>query len=190
MRKHLRFTAGWVPYALVAVDVLLVLLLALHLYRGRPVVNNSIDIWFDRSDPTLEVLNQERRLFGADTWMLATVWMRGDAGSDAAAVSRALTEQLERIDGVSRVISPTSVEVLQKDDQGLFFDELDAQDWPTLRATLLRHPFASEFLVYARSGGVFSLLIKEHTGPATPNTVRQRLVSEVRRILDSHPGVA
>ena len=38
---------------------------------------------------------------------------------------RALTENLERIDGVSRVISPTSLEVLQRDEQGLFFDELD-----------------------------------------------------------------
>jgi len=191
MRKY--FSAGWVPHAIVAVDVLLVLLLALHFYRGRPVVNNSIDIWFDKSDPTLEVLNQERRLFGADTWMLATVWLRGGGGrrdNDAAAVSRALTEQLERIDGVSRVISPTSLEVLQKNDQGLFYDELDAEDWPSLRATLLRHPFAREFLVYEKSPDVFSLLIKEHTGPSTPDTVRQRLVSEVRRILDTNPGVA
>jgi uncharacterized protein len=190
MRKQSRFAAGWVPYALLAVDLLFVLLLAFHFYRGRAIVNNSIDIWFDRSDPTLEVLNQERRLFGADTWMLATVWMRGDAGNDAAAVSRTLTEQLERIDGVTRVISPTSVDVLQKDDQGLFFDQLDAQAWPALRDTLLRHPFAGEFLVYSQSAGVFSLLIKENTGPATPDTVRQRLVSEVRRILDSHPSVA
>ena len=37
---------------------------------------------------------------------------------------------------------------------------------------------------------MFSLLIKEHTGPSTPDTVRQRLVSEVRRILDTHPAVS
>ena len=37
---------------------------------------------------------------------------------------------------------------------------------------------------------MFSLLIKEHTGPTTPGIVRQRLVSEVRRVLDTHPAVA
>ena len=97
------------------------------MYRGGAIVNNAIDIWFDRSDPTVETLNQERQLFGADTWMLATVWMRADRVNDAGDVARSLTEDLERIDGVSRVISPTSLEVLQRDDQGLFFDELDAR---------------------------------------------------------------
>ncbi len=188
MRRVLRATA-WVPHAILAVDAVLILLLGLHFYRGRPIVNNSIDIWFDRSDPTVETLNHERRLFGADTWILATVWMRSERAGEATAVSRSLTEELERIDGVSRVISPTSIEVLQRDGQGLFYDELDAQEWPALRDTLLRHPFAGEFLVYAKSPDVFSLLIKEHTGPSTPDTVRQRLVSEVRRILDTHPAV-
>jgi predicted RND superfamily exporter protein len=188
MRKY--FTAGWLPHAIVAVDLALILLLGSHFYRGGPIVNNSIDIWFDRSDPTVEILNQERRLFGADTWMLATVWMRAERIGEGAAVARALTEELERVDGVSRVISPTSLEVLQRDGQGLFYDELDAAEWAALRDALSRHPFAREFLVYAKSPEVFSLLIKEHTGPSTPDTVRQRLVSEVRRILDTHPAVA
>ena len=87
--------------------------------------------------------------------MLATVWMRADRVDEAGDVARALTEDLERIDGVSRVISPTSLEVLQQDDQGLFFDELDADEaWPALRDTLLRHPFAGNFLVYAKSPDV------------------------------------
>jgi uncharacterized protein len=190
MRKYFRITLEWVPHAIVAVDVVLILLLGVHFYRGRPIVNNSIDIWFDRSDPTVETLNQERRLFGADTWMLATVWMRADRVNEATGVARSLTEELERLDGVSRVISPTSLEVLQRNGQGLFFDELDAREWPALRDALLRHPFAREFLVYSKSPELFTLLIKEHTGPWTPDTVRQRLVSEVRRILDTNSAVA
>src|SRR5688572_18024539 len=113
MRKY--FTAGWLPHAIVAVDLALVLLLGFHFYRGGRIVNNSIDIWFDRSDPTVETLGQERRLFGADTWMLATVWMRPDQIGEATVVSRSLTGELERLDGVSRVLSPTSLEVLQRD---------------------------------------------------------------------------
>lgn len=190
MRRYFRVAGQWLPLAIVAVDVALMLMLAVYLYRGGAIVNNAIDIWFDRSDPTVETLNQERRLFGADTWMLATVWMRAERVNEATDVARSLTGELERIDGVSRVISPTSLEVLQRDDQGLFFDELDAREWPALRDALLRHPFAREFLVYSKSPEVFSLLIKEHTGPSTPDTVRQRLVSEVRRILDTHPAVA
>ena len=190
MRTLVRATADWIAYVIVAVDVALILMLSGHLYRGGAIVNNSIDIWFDRSDPTVELLSQERALFGSDTWMLATVWMRGDRVNEAPAAARAITEELERLDGVTRVISPTSLDVLQRDAQGLFFDRLDVQDWPALRDTLLRHPVAAELLVYAESADVFSVLIKEQTGPSTPDTVRQRLVSEVRRILDTHPAVA
>jgi uncharacterized protein len=189
MRRSFRVVAEWLPHAIVAVDVALMLMLAVHLYRGGAIVNNAIDIWFDRSDPTVETLSQERRLFGADTWMLATVWMRADRVSEASDVARVLTGDLERIEGVSRVISPTSLEVLQRDDQGLFFDELDREAWPALRDKLLRHPFAGDFLVYSKTPELFSLLIKEHTGPTTPGVVRQRLVSEVRRVLDTHPAV-
>lgn len=187
---HRRRVIEWLPHAIVAIDLVLVVILAVYLSRGGAVVNNSIDIWFDRSDPTVDVLNQERQLFGTDTWMLATVWMRPERVNESADVVRTLTGDLERLDGVIKVISPTSLEVLQNDAQGLFFDKLDARDWPALRDTLLRHPFAGEFLVYAKSPGVFSLLIKEHTGPSTPDVVRQRLVSEVRRILDTHPAVS
>ena len=181
---------GWLPSLVVAVDLTLMLTLAAHIYSGREIVNNAIDIWFDRSDPTVEVLNQERALFGSDTWMVATIWMRADRLNEGGSVSRALTEQLEQLEGVTRVISPTSLEVLQRSEQGLFFGSLDAAEWPALRETLVRHPFAGEFLVYSKSPELFSLLIKEHTGPTTPGVVRQHLVSEVRRILDSHPAVA
>jgi len=190
MRRYLRAAAEWIPHAIVAADVVLMTLLAAYIYNGRTIVNNAIDIWFDRSDPTVETLGQERLLFGSDTWMLATVWMRPDRVNDASDVSRALTEDLERIDGVSRVISPTSLEVLQRNDQGLFYGALDRDAWPVLRNRLLGQPFAREFIVYSKSPELFSLLIKEHTGPTTPGAVRQRLVSEVRRALDTHPAVA
>ncbi len=190
MRKTLRVVAEWLPHTIVAVDLALMVMLAVYLYRGGAIVNNAIDIWFDRADPTVETLDQERQLFGADTWMLATVWMRADRVNDAGDVARSLTENLERIDGVSRVISPTSLEVLQGGDQGLFYDELDREAWPALRDKLLRHPFAGDFLVYSKSPELFSLLIKEHTGVTTPGVVRQRLVSEVRRVLDTDPAVA
>src|SRR5688572_21791452 len=163
---------GWLPSLIVAVDLTLMLTLAAHIYSGRDIVNNAIDIWFDRSDPTVEVLNQERALFGSDTWMVATVWMRADRLQEGGSVSRALTEQLEQLDGVTRVISPTSLDVLQRSEQGLFFGTLDASEWPALRETLVRHPFAGEFLVYSKSPDVLSLLIKEHTGPTTPGIVR------------------
>jgi predicted RND superfamily exporter protein len=192
MTRFIRAAVAGSPYMIVAVDLALTMALAAYLYNGGAIVNNAIDIWFDRSDPTLETLTEERRLFGADTWMLATVWMQQDRINDAGDVARSLTDELERIDGVIRVISPISLEVLQRDEQGLFFGPLDgeAEAWPALRDRLLRHPFAGELLVYSKSPELFSLLIKENTGPSTPGVVRQQLVSEVRRVLDSHPGVA
>jgi predicted RND superfamily exporter protein len=186
-----RVVLEWMPYAIVAVDLALILALGFHLVRGGAIVNNAIDIWFDRSDAGVRTLNEERRLFGSDTWMLATVWMHPEQVDDAGDVARALTGDLERIAAVTRVISPTSVEVLQRDEQGLFFDQLDERmGWPELREGLLRHPFAKNLLVHPDNPASFSLLIKENTGPSTPGAVRQRLVSEVRRVLDTHPAVA
>jgi predicted RND superfamily exporter protein len=190
MRTYVRRVADWVPLAIIAIDLALMAVLGAYLYRGGAIVNNAIDIWFDRSDPTVDVLAQERQLFGSDTWMLATVWMRPERIAAAGDVARALTDDLERLQGVTRVISPVSLDVLQRDEQGLFYAALDRDAWPVVRERLLTHPFASELLVYTKSPEIFSLLIKEHTGPTTPGVVRQHLVTEVRRILDAHPAVA
>jgi predicted RND superfamily exporter protein len=190
MRKPLRAPADLLPYVIVTVDLVLAAMLAVYLYGGGPIVNNSIDIWFDRSDPTVETMEEERQLFGSDTWMLATVWLKGDSVRNAGDIARGLTEALERIDGVSRVITPVSLDVLQGDAQGLFYGPIGGDEpWPAVRERLLRHPFAREFLLYADAPEVMSLLIKEHTGPSTPGIVRQQLVSDVRRVLDTHPGV-
>ena len=185
-----RGVGDWLAWTIAAIDVALILTLAVQI-RDIPIVNNAIDIWFDRSDPTVETQNQERRLFGSDTWMLASVWMHDDRVAEAGDVARTLTGELERIAGVTRVVSPTSIEVLQQDDQGLFFDRLDPQaEWRELRETLANHPVAGNFLVHSESPGSFSFLIKENTGPSTGGTDRQRLVAEVRRVLDSHPAIA
>jgi hypothetical protein len=104
MRKYLRAAGAWLPHTIVAVDLAVMAMLGLYLYRGGAIVNNAIDIWFDRADPTLETLNLERRLFGADTWMLATVWIKPDRVNDAGDVVRSITEGLERIDRHTRVI--------------------------------------------------------------------------------------
>jgi predicted RND superfamily exporter protein len=190
MRQMFRAWTGWLPHAIITLDLVLVAVLTLHLFNGGAVVNNAIDIWFDRSDPAVKTLNDERSLFGADTWMLATVWMRADRVNESVEVSRTLTAELERLDGVTRVISPTSLDVLQEDAQGSFFANLGQEtSWTSLRERLARHPVAGNLLVHRDSPTSFSLLIKEHTGPTTPGTVRQQLVADVRRILDTHPAV-
>jgi uncharacterized protein len=179
-----------VAWTIVAVDVALVLTLAVQV-RDLPIVSNAIDIWFDRSDPTVEIQDRERHLFGSDTWMLATVWMHGDRVSQAGDVARKLTADLERIDGVTRVISPPSIDVLQRDEQGLFYDRLDPHtDWPEIRKRLASHPVAGNFLVHSRSPESFSFLIKENTGQSTAGADRQQLVFAIRRVLDGHPAIA
>ena len=190
MRRTVRTAGDWLAWTIVAVDVALLLALAVNI-RDLSIVNNAIDIWFDRSDPAVETQIQERRLFGSDTWMLATVWMKGDRIDEAGDVVRTLTSELERVAGVTRVISPTSIEVLQRDDQGLFFDRLDQEaGWPELRDTLVTHPVAGNFLVHSGSPESISFLIKENTGPSTGGADRQRLVSDVRRVLDTHTAIA
>jgi predicted RND superfamily exporter protein len=187
---HYRTVLKWAAGTIVVIDLAILLVLAANITNVR-VVNNAIDIWFDHADPTLQTLNEERRLFGTDTWMLATVWVRPDVRDDQARAVRRLTRDIERIPGVSRVISPTSIPVLQRNDEGLFFDRLDANAaWPELRVKLLGHPIAGNFLVYRDSPRTFSLLIKERTGLSTAGTVRQQLVAEIRRVLDSDPAVS
>ena len=52
MRRYVRVIADWVPIAIVAIDVAMMVMLGVYLYKGRAIVNNAIDVWFDRSDPT------------------------------------------------------------------------------------------------------------------------------------------
>ncbi len=149
MRTALRRAGDWLAWTIAAIDVALILVLAVQV-RDLPIVSNAIDIWFDRSDPTVETERLERRLFGADTWMLATVWMQPARVDDSGDVARALTADLERIAGLTRVISPTSIEVLQRDDQGLFFDHLDSQRRvaraPEQRSSIIPWPETSSFM--------------------------------------------
>ncbi len=186
----MRRAGDWVAWTIAAVDVALLLTLAVHV-RDLPIVSNAIDIWFDRSDPTVEIQDRERRLFGSDTWMLATVWMHSDRAGQTADVARELTTDLERIDGITRVISPTSIDVLQRNDDGLFYDRLDSgTDWAEIRRNLATHPVAGDFLVHSQSPDSFSFLIKEQTGQSTEGIDRQQLVAEIRRALDGHPAIA
>lgn len=179
----------WLSLLIIAADLSVIGALARQAHEVA-VVNNAIDIWFDRSDPTVRTLDEEHRLFGSESWMLATIWLRPDGVSEATETVRALTAGLERIGGVTRVVSPTSIEVLQRDSEGLFYANLEPTTlWLALRERLLRHPVAGEFLVYSRSPAMFSLLIKERTDVVDVGDTRQRLVADVRRVLDEHPAV-
>lgn len=187
---RLKTLLKWAALAIVAVDLSILLALAFE-FRGLRVVNNAIDIWFDHADPTLLTLNEERRLFGTDTWILATVWIRPGGNEDQADAIRRLTRDIEHVPHVSRVISPTSVAVLQRNDEGLFFDRLDSRArWDELRASLLDHPIAGNFLVYRAAPERFSLLIKERTGLSAAGAERQELVAGIRRVLDHDPAVS
>ena len=149
------------------------LALVVHLSRGGRIVNNAIDIWFDRSDPTVETLNQERQLFGADTWMLATVWMRPDRVERSGAMSRAAHRQTSSASTASAASSRRRASrSCSSDEQGLFFDAARPRHRMVgaARHGCSRHPFAGNLLVYAKSPASFSLLIKEHTGPSTPGS--------------------
>lgn len=180
----------WLPYLIIAADLSLIGAFAAQA-RELAIVNNAIDIWFDRSDPTVHTLNQEHRLFGSENWMLATVWLRSDSVGEAAETVRTLTAEIERIGGVTRVVSPTSLEILQRDNEGLFYAPVEpTMPWSELRERLLKHPVAREFLVYSRSPAMFSLLVKERTDLAGVGDERQRLVADIRGILDGHPAVA
>lgn len=180
----------WLPWVVIVADLSLIAAFAGRA-RDLAIVNNAIDIWFDRSDPTVHTLDQEHRLFGSESWMLATVWLHPDTVSEAAETVRALTAEIERIGGVTKVVSPTSIEILQRDNEGLFYSRVEpTSPWSDVRARLLQHPVAREFLVYSRSPAMFSLLVKERTELAGVGDERQRLVADLRRVLHGHPAVA
>ena len=169
------------------------MLLLVVTLSAAAVVNNAIDIWFDRSDPTLETLNSgTAAVRRGHLDARHRVDARRPSRRSGQRVARRSPAELERLDGVSRVISPTSLEVLQEDDAGSVLRSLDAEaEWPPLARTAAAPSVCRRISSSTRSLRTsFSLLIKEHTGPSTPGTVRQQLVSEVRRVLDTHPAVA
>ena len=157
---------SWLPHAIVAID--------LALRAGARACTSTAAAPSSTTPSTSgsiarirrsRRLNQERRLFGSDTWMLATVWMRPDRVDEAGDVSRALTAELERIDGVTPrhlADQPRGAPARRAGSVLRRARRRTGGRSCAKRCCAIRSP-ASSWSIRSRRTS-FSLLIKEHTG--------------------------
>lgn len=170
--------------ALLAIDIALVAAFAVFGDRDR-LLDNAIDIWFDLSDPTLPAYRAEQETFGESSWIYVNLW-----ADDPGAASAGLTPAFRRLDGVISVLSPHDIDVLQEDDEGLFFDVLWPDvPWEDRHDTLSGHPIAATTLASPGDPSRVGFLLEEGTGVGSGGTDRQRLIGEIRALIDATPGV-
>ncbi len=174
----------WVGYMLLVLELSMGVFVGLDLERYS-LPNNAIDIWFDHKDPTLTTYNTEREIFGASPWLLMTVSFAPAAGGDWQEHIDRLTHQLEMLPHVMQVRSATSLNVLQKDEEGLFFDVLPRI--PQARDRLVRHPIAGELITYRDQPRVWTFMLQENIPSDSKGIARQEFVDSLRSVLD-HDG--
>lgn len=174
--------------ALVLLIDLLIVAAVLFVSPPSQLLNNAVEIWVDRTDPTLETHQQEQALFGNDTWISVHVWAQDEAAAEAA--SRTLTRAFQRLDAVSSVLSPHALAVLQSDEEGLFFDVLSEDvPWAERHAQLSAHPLAADLLARADMPTHAGFLLEEFTASASSGDERQALLREIRALIAAQDGV-
>lgn len=177
----------WVVALILAVNAALIgaFLLTADLSR---VLNNAIDIWFDQSDPSLPAYRAEQATFGEGSWVFVNLWTETPQQADAASLK--LTEEFRLLDGIVSVLSPHDIDVLQEDDEGLFFDILTEDvGWQERHQRLAEHPIAGIVLANADEPNRVGFLLEEGTGVAAGGAQRQLLLSQIRALLEQTEGV-
>lgn len=181
MSKHLHRSLA---AALLIIDMILVACFMLFADPSR-LLDNAIDIWFDTSDATLPAYRAEQETFGESSWIYVNLW-----ADDPDAASANLTPAFRQLDGVISVLSPHDIDVLQKDDEGLFFDVIWPEvSWDERFEILADHPIAATTLVSPDDPSRVGFLLEEGTGVGSGTTDRQKLIGEVRALIDATLGV-
>lgn len=153
------------------------------------VTNNAIDIWFDQSDATLPAYRAEQEAFGQGSWIFVNLWTDGVENAERA--SLALTESFQALDGTVSVLSPHNIDVLQKDDEGIFFDVLTPDvSWKARNQWLSAHPIAGKILAQADAPNRVGFLLEENSGVDDGGNMRQSLLADIRMLVSQTPGIS
>lgn len=186
MTRLLRLPAA--ALLVLAVDFCLLIAFAIIGWNLR-LIDNAIDIWFDKSDPLIGVYEYQTDTFGNDSWIYVNIWTEQIDPPEATQLSRDLTQSFRQLDGIASVLSPSELDVLQEDSEGLYYDVLSPEmTWAEMRESLEIHPIASRLLLDDDSARL-GFLLEETTEPGTGGDQRQDLVSAIRSILSKAPGI-
>ncbi len=181
---------GYAALALVATDVLVLIVLA-ALSPSLTFVNNAIDIWYDQRDPLVEEFAEQQATFGHESWIYINAWVDEAAEVDRVLLAAQLGEKFRALDGVTTVLSPVLLDVLQRDEEGLYYDRLPSTlSWSDLHARLSTHPIAAESLVDADDATRIGFLLNESTDFGASGADRQTLLRAIREHLATTPGLA
>lgn len=174
--------------AIVLMIDLILVAMAIALTPPAQLLNNAIDIWVDRNDPTIVSYEKEQTLFGNGSWIAVNLWADSPVAAEDA--SRFLTEAFRQLEAVTSVLSPHALAVLQSDEEGLFFDALDADTpWIERHDFLSKHPLAKGLLVIRDSPNHVGFLLEEFTEGASGGLERQLLLGSIQELIQTQSGL-
>ncbi|MFT7624812.1 MAG: putative RND superfamily exporter protein, partial [Myxococcota bacterium] len=110
-----RITSGLIARRGIALGVLLAITAGLGVFAARVGIDNNVGVWFVEGDPTLASYQRFQDTFGNDEVVaIAAVTDRkgGVWTSEYLNKIRTLTARLEKVEGVSRVLSVSNAQLL------------------------------------------------------------------------------
>lgn len=188
--RHPRFIAGvWFALLLVSVAAL-----TLCLTGTRPVIDNSVGVWFLKDDPNLEVYERNNTAFGSKEWSILLLETKSVAAPAFLRDLARLTTELEAVPHVRRVLSLASVRgLVNLPGRGpvlvSLLDPASDHAAETLRGGLAQLPTMEHLLLPQGWGTRTALLVQSDNFLHDLDPYRMALVDSVHRLVASCPTV-
>ena len=160
---------------------------------SRLEVDNSVEIWLLENDPALRAYEEFRNEFQNDEYLVIGYEPPGGALSDdSLAMTARLTGALERIDGVLKVTSITSVEEIRALGDVLQVGKLvtppvAAADRDRILYKLATDPLYAGSLT-SRDGSAAAIIVNVQRIPHGNIEMRYRILDEVNHALENEGG--
>jgi predicted RND superfamily exporter protein len=195
LRYKWQVAAAWVTLLVAALAVL-----GARMLSRAPIVDNSVGIWFMKDDPDLKVYEDFNQQFGQKEWTILLLQAESVFDGNFLRDLARITERLERIEHVTKVISLTNVRDSEATSDGaLDYRRLypaETADGPLtpsqieeFRSRLYANPVFENSILRRRDPGSTVLLIQNDNFINAPEPYRIEMVDAVRKVLDEYPRV-
>ena len=182
--------AGFLAVAQVCFVIFVVSQLSLN-----ALLNNAIDLWFDKTDTTLATYEQEKLSFGRNSWIILAINLDQEKRADWLPTVKKLTRFLEGQAQIQQVVSPSNYDVLQQFDGYLEYIPLkpkndSATEYDRLIAQLGEHPIAGRLVTHAQKKDWVVVLAQEASDISSGGFERQQLVQAIQTHVAEQPAIA
>jgi uncharacterized protein len=169
-------------YRIVLIGVLLVLCCWSGLQLKQITVDNSVEVWFPSSDPSLQEYHRFQEQFGNDEQLVIGVRLSDNKISvEGVQTVETLTAAIENVEGIASVISIVSVPVVTSAEQ--VFDVQNLRDMGVNEQTILVLQHDKNLQQLLGKDQSITILLAQMDDIENMDSVRDGILLEVRDVV-------